>query len=67
MKAANYHIPEAPRHKCKMIAGNIIPAIATTTASVTGLVMMEMFKVLQKKPVDKMRNGNYNLGTNSYV
>jgi len=67
LRAANYHIPEAPRHKCKMIAGNIIPAIATTTASVTGLVMMEMFKVLQKKPVDKMRNGNYNLGTNSYM
>lgn len=67
LRAANYHIPEAPRHKCKMIAGNIIPAIATTTASVTGLVMMEMFKVLQKKPVDKLRNGNYNLGTNSYM
>jgi hypothetical protein len=50
-----------------MIAGRIIPAIATTTASVTGLVMMEMMKVLQRKPVEKLRNGNYSLGTNSYM
>jgi len=50
-----------------MIAGRIIPAIATTTASVTGLVMMEMFKVLQGKSADKLRNGNYNLGTNTFM
>jgi len=67
MRAYNYHIPEAPRHKCKMIAGNIIPAIATTTAAVTGLVMLEMYKVLQRKPVEKLRNGNFSLGTNSYM
>jgi len=50
-----------------MIAGRIIPAIATTTASVTGLVMLEMFKVLQAKPIEKLRNGNFNLGTNTYM
>jgi ubiquitin-activating enzyme E1 len=67
LRAANYHIPPATRHKCKMIAGRIIPAIATTTASVTGLVMLEMFKVLQSKPVDVLRNGNYDLGSNQYM
>merc|ERR1719502_818851 len=67
MRAANYLIPEAPRHKCKMIAGRIIPAIATTTASVTGLVLMEMYKVLQGKKVEALRNGNFSLGVNAYM
>ena len=67
LRAINYRIPEAPREKAKMIAGRIIPAIATTTASVTGLVMLEMFKVLQAKPIEKLRNGNFNLGTNNYM
>mmetsp|Transcript_21138 Transcript_21138/g.54122 ORF Transcript_21138/g.54122 Transcript_21138/m.54122 type:complete len:1186 (+) Transcript_21138:63-3620(+) len=67
LRAANYHIPSASRHKCKMIAGRIIPAIATTTASVTGLVMLEMFKVLQGKSVEQLRNGNYDLGSNQYM
>eukprot|EP00040_Diaphanoeca_grandis_P030633 m.181503 g.181503 ORF g.181503 m.181503 type:complete len:1254 (+) comp32069_c2_seq1:380-4141(+) len=66
LRASNYSIPQAPRHKCKMIAGRIIPAIATTTASVTGLVMFEMLKLLQNKPLDQFRNGNYNIGTNDY-
>jgi ubiquitin-activating enzyme E1 len=62
LRAINYRIPEAPREKCKMIAGRIIPAIATTTASVTGLVMLEMYKVLLQKPIEKLRGGNFNLG-----
>jgi hypothetical protein len=67
MRAANYQIPQAPRHKCKMVAGRIIPAIATTTASVTGLVMFEMYKIVQKKPVEALRNGQFSLGVNNYM
>jgi ubiquitin-activating enzyme E1 len=66
LRARNYRIKESPRHKCKLIAGKIIPAIATTTAAVTGLVMTELFKVVQKKKLSAFRDSSDNLGINAY-
>lgn len=46
LRARNYKIPEVDRFKVKMIAGKIIPAIATTTSMVVGAVGIELLKLI---------------------
>ena len=46
LRARQYRIPEADFMQAKQIVGRIVPAIATTTALATGLVMLELYKVL---------------------
>lgn len=60
-RAANYKIPTLPRYRIKIIAGKIIPAIATTTAMVSASVVVEVYKHLLKVPLDATRNFFSNL------
>jgi len=63
-RAWNYRIKEISRQKCKIIAGKIIPALATTTAMITGLVELEFYKLrlgLGYLYEDAFYNANINL------
>uniref|UniRef100_A0A6C0ACN1 Ubiquitin-activating enzyme E1 C-terminal domain-containing protein n=1 Tax=viral metagenome TaxID=1070528 RepID=A0A6C0ACN1_9ZZZZ len=62
MRALNYNIETVDRHKTKGIAGKIIPALATTTSIVAGLVCLEMCKIINcENNIEKYRNYFLNL------
>jgi len=47
LRARNYSIEEVDKLQARLIAGRIIPALATTTSMVTGFVCIELIKYLQ--------------------
>ena len=65
LRALNYSIPTEDTHRSRAIAGRIIPAIATTTALVTGLICMELYKIIgstrKVTTIEAYKNGFLNL------
>jgi ubiquitin-activating enzyme E1 len=68
LRARNYRIVECDQLKTKIIAGKIIPAIATTTAMIVGAVGMELFKIVQDfNKIEDYRNSFINLAIPLFV
>jgi ubiquitin-activating enzyme E1 len=66
LRARNYAISEVDKHTSKLIAGKIIPAIATTTAMVAGLICLELYKLVAasmgySRPIESFRSCFANL------
>uniref|UniRef100_A0A8C1H6W6 Ubiquitin-like modifier-activating enzyme 6 n=1 Tax=Cyprinus carpio carpio TaxID=630221 RepID=A0A8C1H6W6_CYPCA len=61
LRAQMYAIEAADRLQTKRIAGKIIPAIATSTAAVAGLVSMELIKVAGGYGFELFKNCFFNL------
>ncbi|KNC53555.1 ubiquitin-activating enzyme E1 [Thecamonas trahens ATCC 50062] len=66
LRARAYAIAEVDMLKAKLLAGNIIPAIATATAMAAGCCMFELVKLAQGLPVDAYRNSFFNLGVMAF-
>jgi len=64
MRCNNYGINKCDRFRTKLIAGKIIPALATTTAMITGFVILEVLKVVENRPFEQYRNCYASLALN---
>ena len=68
IRARNYKINEVEQQRTKFIAGKIIPAIATTTAMITGCIGAEMYKVAQGfNDIESYKNGFITLALPLFV
>lgn len=67
LRAWNYMIKVPSRQECRMVAGAIIPAIATTTAAITGFIQVEMLKYVTGKILKTFQAVTIDIGTNSIV
>jgi ubiquitin-activating enzyme E1 len=66
-RALNYGIPTISKYETKGIAGKIIPAVATTTSTVVGLISIELLKYLNNVDVTKYRSWYLNMADNTAV
>ena len=67
LRARNYKIEEIDNFRVKLIAGKIIPAIATTTAMVVGAVGIEITKKILKLKNELFKNSFMNLALPLWV
>ncbi|WVQ63795.1 uncharacterized protein L199_001949 [Kwoniella botswanensis] len=56
LRATAYGIPNKTRFQVKEMAGNIIPAIATTNAIIAGLIVMQSLNILRQLPLHSTSN-----------
>jgi ubiquitin-activating enzyme E1 len=61
LRAIAYGIPPVDSMETRRVAGNIVPAMITTTGFVSALSCMELIKLVQKAPLRKHRNAFVNL------
>ena len=69
LRAENYDIQKCDISKVKLIAGKIVPAIASTTAAIVGLVALQFYILNQEGNIDtkmnSLRNCYFNFAINT--
>ena len=65
LRAKNYNIKNLDKIKIKIIAGKIVPSIITSTASVAGLLALQLYVVAQSNNFKHFRTGMMDLSDNT--
>lgn len=66
-RALNYDITPVNEYETKGIAGKIIPAVATTTSTIVGLISFELLKYINECKIEDYRSWFYNMADNTAV
>jgi ubiquitin-activating enzyme E1 len=61
LRSRNYKLPEMDWMTTKLKAGRIVPALATTTATIAALQTLEAVKLVKKSKIDDFKNCFLNL------
>ena len=64
LRAENYNIEKCDISKVKMISGKIVPAIASTTAAIVGIVALQMYILKASEDIKYLRNSYFDLARN---
>tara|TARA_Y100000591_G_scaffold319935_1_gene332604 strand:+ start:5771 stop:8440 length:2670 start_codon:yes stop_codon:yes gene_type:complete len=67
-RAELYNIEPASEFQTKGIAGKIIPAVATTTSTIVGLISIELMKfIMNKNSIEDYKSYFVNLSDNTFI
>ena len=66
LRAKNYRIEKINEQQTKMIAGRIVPAIASTTAMITGFACLQLLTLLNSDDISLVKNCFFNTAFNIY-
>ena len=66
LRAELFKIEKCDKFKTKLIAGKIIPAIATTTSAIVGLASLQLFSLCQSNDLKNLRDNYFNLSICSF-
>ena len=65
LRAKNYNLEQEDKFKINVIAGKMIPGIITSTASIAGLLALQLYVICQNKNYKHFMVGNMNLADNA--
>lgn len=66
LRASNYNIERLEMYNTRIISGNIIPALSTTTSVIVGFSCIQLYSMILNSDVEHFRCANINLANNFY-